>query len=842
VKASRALVLGLLLLPLVVVSCAAGALGHAQAREAREESSAKGRNSLGAGPQAPQTGQQTGSSLPAGTAVPRLVKFSATLKDHLGKLFGGTVGVTFSIYKDEEGGAALWLETQNVELDEQGHYTVLLGSSKSEGLPLELFTAGEPRWLGVQVNLPKETEQPRVLLVSVPYALKASDADTLGGKPASVYLTTEQGGVVGTTGKTNGSAGVASSAVSGTGSANVVPKWLDNVGTLGNSQISDDGTNVNMPGNVGALAYKFTGNAAAPTDATATILNQANVGPVFSGLSFRVRTGAPAPADALSIDPSQNVSITGNASALAYKFTGNAAAPTDATATILNQANVGPVFSGLSFRVRTGAGMPADALTVDPNQRVGIGTTTPSQKLEVAGIIKVSGAGNVQITGAGNGIVAKSPDGTQCKTIGIDNTGSLVVTPYVCPVSQFTTSTFQQGSLLVMQNQTSTDTVRIGLETAWGGSIVEVSLNGTNFVNEHDTGREVQPAFYDGNAKYDNCAGCTGVFGWDPVLGGDKYDHGTPTLAQTLTSTSLYTKAQSLQWNPDDKGGGPGQPVLGDVLVEQTVTPVAGHARAFQVHYKVTHLGNDLHTNATQEFPAVYVNADYNQFVYYGGNTPWTSGAVSITQFPVLPAVGPLLYVPEHWGAHVNAQNSGLTVYVPSQFPYVSGFDFPGPAGPTGNGTNYFAPLAALTFGPNFVVEGDMYLIAGDYPTARQIIYDLHQSVTASNIFTPIGNTDLPAGGTTISGATTVAGWTFGNVNVAKVEILVDGVVDGTGAYGSPRPDVATVYPNAPVNIGFSYSLATSKYANGSHILNVRATDTTGNVAVFPNVNVTVSN
>ncbi|OFW36251.1 MAG: hypothetical protein A3J28_05125 [Acidobacteria bacterium RIFCSPLOWO2_12_FULL_60_22] len=31
-------------------------------------------------------------------------------------------------------------------------------------------------------------EQPRILLVSVPYALKAADAETLGGKPASAYL------------------------------------------------------------------------------------------------------------------------------------------------------------------------------------------------------------------------------------------------------------------------------------------------------------------------------------------------------------------------------------------------------------------------------------------------------------------------------------------------------------------------------------------------------------------------------------------------------------------------------------------------------------------------------
>src|SRR5260370_33199650 len=107
--------------------------------------------------------------------VPRLVKFAGVLKDEQGKARTGVVGVTFAIYKDQEGGAALWLETQNVELDEQGRYTVLLGATKSEGLPLELFITGETRWLGGQVDLPKEVEHPRVLLWSVPYACKAAD-------------------------------------------------------------------------------------------------------------------------------------------------------------------------------------------------------------------------------------------------------------------------------------------------------------------------------------------------------------------------------------------------------------------------------------------------------------------------------------------------------------------------------------------------------------------------------------------------------------------------------------------------------------------------------------------
>jgi hypothetical protein len=58
------------------------------------------------------------------------------------------------------------------------------------------------------------------------------------------------------------------------------------------------------------------------------------------------------------------------------------------------------------------------------------------------------------------------------------------------PPPTFTTTTSQEGSLLVMQNQTDTETVRIALQTNWGGSAVELSLKGTNLVNEHDTGRK----------------------------------------------------------------------------------------------------------------------------------------------------------------------------------------------------------------------------------------------------------------------------------------------------------------------------------------------------------------
>ena len=58
--------------------------------------------------------------------------------------------------------------------------------------------------------------------------------------------------------------------------------------------------------------------------------------------------------------------------------------------------------------------------------KVGIGTQTPATPLHVAG-------GDVYASQAGSGVIAKSPDGTKCARIGIDDTGALSVSAIACP-------------------------------------------------------------------------------------------------------------------------------------------------------------------------------------------------------------------------------------------------------------------------------------------------------------------------------------------------------------------------------------------------------------------------
>jgi len=188
--------------------------------------------------------------------VPRVLKFGGAAKDPGGNPLQGVVGITFSIYANQQGGTSLWMETQNIALDAYGRYTALLGSTQSAGIPLDLFAAGEPRWLGVKVELPEESEQARVLLVSVPYALKASDADTLGGKPPSAYMLAPEG-VTSDAEPTGGTTPQSASAsratakttaatITGSGTANYIPIFQDNTGTLGNSALFQ-----NSSGNLG---------------------------------------------------------------------------------------------------------------------------------------------------------------------------------------------------------------------------------------------------------------------------------------------------------------------------------------------------------------------------------------------------------------------------------------------------------------------------------------------------------------------------------------------------------------------------------------------------------------
>ena len=349
------------------------------------------------------TAQQTQGTA-AVTAVPRLVRFAGSFHPPVNQP-AGPLGATFAIYNQQEGGTPLWTEDQNVELDANGSYTALLGSAHNEGVPVELFTAGEARWLQVRFYVPAEVDLPRVLLVSVPYALKAGDADTLGGKPASAYQLAGSALSIHPVESAKPAAAlsvetvpaVAPAFTSG-GSPNYIAKFTDTSGDVGNSVMYQNNTSIGINTTTTLDILDVAGSITAEVDGGPT-----------SGPALDLRNTPPTGFGIGSINfytyPNQTVP---SAQWQAKDIGGFTANQTLYTAGSLNQRNQ-PLIARLTVKGGTG--------------NVGIGTTTPVAPLEVNGNAQVDGnltlSGNIFSPGSGGPVIQAPNNGSNNFSAGL---------------------------------------------------------------------------------------------------------------------------------------------------------------------------------------------------------------------------------------------------------------------------------------------------------------------------------------------------------------------------------------------------------------------------------------
>jgi hypothetical protein len=329
---------------------------------------------------------------PAEATVPRLVKFNGVLMDAADKPLTGPVEVTFSIYKSQTDLEPLWQETQTVEAGAGGQYTALLGAMSEPGLPVELFASGEARWLGVTAG--KLAEQPRLLLVSVPYALKAGDAATLGGKPASAFV---QAGGPGTSVETGGASGAA--------------MGVEEAGTTGASasgakktKASPEQTTTSpvvTPGGTANYLSKFSAAATIVNSALFESGGKVGIGTATPASPLTVTTGgAPLP----TIGTTPILATFGSPSGtVPWALKQNAAA--SATPSLMwfetADGNLGWIGAGGTATMAMG-GLSGNALALysnstrrmffDTSGHVGIGTWTPAYTLDVAGTGRFTGA------------------------------------------------------------------------------------------------------------------------------------------------------------------------------------------------------------------------------------------------------------------------------------------------------------------------------------------------------------------------------------------------------------------------------------------------------------------
>jgi hypothetical protein len=127
----------------------------------------------------PSLAAQNASVGASSAQVPPLIQFSNVATDEGGNTLSDAGEHHCFAVGQQPGSEPLWTETQNnVHLDSVGHSSVQLGVTRRVELPASLFTTWEARWPGVRIA--EQTEEPAVLLVSVPYALRAADTATIG--------------------------------------------------------------------------------------------------------------------------------------------------------------------------------------------------------------------------------------------------------------------------------------------------------------------------------------------------------------------------------------------------------------------------------------------------------------------------------------------------------------------------------------------------------------------------------------------------------------------------------------------------------------------------------------
>jgi len=331
----------------------------------------------------------------AHTAVPTLIPYAGVAETQDARALAVEKSITFLIFKDEQGGEPLWVETQSVAIDAAGHYQVQLGASSPAGIPTTTFASGEGRWLEVQI--PGQPTQPRILLASVPYAMKSADSETLGGLSAQAFVTQSQ---------------LASTAkdlaqkisplitpfttTSGTGTTNDIPLWTSST-ALGNSVMSQSNGNISIGTTSAPAALTVAGNISnfangTYSNFTSTAYNSVNYeGPRMAFDRYEGTLAAPA-----VVKPNDTVGWFDF-----FAYDGATADRVGQFSMFVDATPTSGVVPG-RFEIETANSTGADTprLTAYSNDnivmathggKVGIGTGSPAATLEVNGTAKFDG-------------------------------------------------------------------------------------------------------------------------------------------------------------------------------------------------------------------------------------------------------------------------------------------------------------------------------------------------------------------------------------------------------------------------------------------------------------------
>jgi hypothetical protein len=239
--------------------------------------------------------------------------------------------------------------------------------------------------------------------------------------------------------------------------------------------------------------------------------------------------------------------------------------------------------------------------------------------------------------------------------------------------------------------------VRIGVDTNAGAAIgfFAGAKDGRNLLNHYDKGRFLQQSWY---GRRDDSLWNGRPWVWNPVQGGSWRGEPSALLSLTVSSNSLHARLHPRHWAAGT--------LLTNVVMEESI-----HLRGAVAHigFRMVYRGGVQHPPASQEMPAVFVDAALTNLVYYRGDRPWTGGELT-RRVPGWPNEHDA--IDEGWAAYVDGEDHGLGVFSPGMR-RMTCYRFAGATGPKGSGCSYFAPVTRMGIGPGFEHAYTVYLTIG---------------------------------------------------------------------------------------------------------------------------------
>lgn len=290
------------------------------------------------------------------------------------------------------------------------------------------------------------------------------------------------------------------------------------------------------------------------------------------------------------------------------------------------------------------------------------------------------------------------------------------------------------------------DTHKLGIDLLWGGAlsyledldsnVQAVSVDGkikvdsnaserynsesvndnVNLINRNDTGRLVQQSYY-GTIEYDHGVYMENDWRYNPVQGGNQFNDASKIVDLKVTENSIYIKCRPLDWAKEKE-------YITPSYMEATYSLENG---AVHAQCRFVDFSGYPEAEATQEIPAFYCIEPLNNFVYYGGDKPWTDG--ELTSEPDLifwPDAGyPNFYSKENWSAFTGEfeDSFGIGVYVDNEEAFLAGVfnrETTTNEDPSrDSATSYIAIVKTRTFKSFDPYQYEYYLATGDTTEIR---------------------------------------------------------------------------------------------------------------------------